>query len=479
MDQELTTDFFAKCRNNFAYFCEHVLDLEMTDYHKEIAALPLQHRYLCILVPRGHSKTSLFSIAYPLWRLFREKDIEICLVSSSLDQSSKIFAKVQYILGTNPFFASLLPTNRMTTWNQSQITTSNHNLYYTKPFTSSGRGMQPNYIIYDDLLRDVDDMSEAKDIFWSVFFLAGQANLCQHIVVGTPISLDDLYAEIESHPTKKKSWFLIKKPAVKEDQKGNWVESLWETRFSLDRLREIKNSIGGYRFEREMMCRPTAVGEVLYPADMVLNCLDYDLEFSNEVQGVPCIGADFAMSEADSGDFNVFFVVDDAMGTIYKKKTDKGVVEVENPIFIREMIRYKGSTGQVERIEGLHKRFKNAKIIGDNSGVGAKFIKELKEKFFDVDAQDFQPAKRNMILMNLRTIIEKNRLVIPAGEESSILTNRLLRELGGFRKVENKNTGHQSWKSNIDHDDCPVALAMAVKDASNPQEIEGPIFYGI
>jgi len=194
---------------------------------------------------------------------------------------------------------------------------------------------------------------------------------------------------------------------------------------------------------------------------------------------VPCIGADFAMSEADSGDFNVFFVVDDAMGTIYKKKTDKGVVEVENPIFIREMIRYKGSTGQVERIEGLHKRFKNAKIIGDNSGVGAKFIKELKEKFFDVDAQDFQPAKRNMILMNLRTIIEKNRLVIPAGEESSILTNRLLRELGGFRKVENKNTGHQSWKSNIDHDDCPVALAMAVKDASNPQEIEGPIFYGI
>ena len=199
-------NFQMRCRNDFIFFCEQVLDLEMTDYHKEIASLPMSHRYLCILVPRGHSKTSLFSLAYPLWRLFREKDIEICLVSASLDQSSKIFAKVQYILETNPFFSFLLPANRFTTWNKSQITTSNHNLYYVKPFTSSGRGMQPHYTIYDDLLRDVENMFEAKDIFWNVFFLAGQANNCQHIVVGTPISLDDLYAEIENHPNKRKNW---------------------------------------------------------------------------------------------------------------------------------------------------------------------------------------------------------------------------------------------------------------------------------
>jgi len=462
-------NFQLRCRNDFVFFCEKVLDYEMTEYHREIASLPMSHRYLCILVPRGHSKTSLFSIAYPMWRLFREKDIEICLVSSSLDQSKKIFAKVQYILETNPFFASLLPKDRFTSWNKDQITTSNHNLYYVKPFTSSGRGAQPHYIIYDDLLRDVEDMSTAKETFWSVFFLAGQAVNCQHIVVGTPISLDDLYAEIEQHPSKKKSWLLVKKKAVREDDKGNWVESLWETRFSLERLREIKESIGSYRFEREMMCRPTAVGEVLFPQEMIMNCLDYNLEFSDEVQGVPCIGADFAMSEQASGDFNSFIVIDDAVSTTYKKKTDEGTIDVPNPVFVRHITRYKGSMGQTERIGRLRNTYKNSKIVGDISGVGAKFIKELRENYFWVDAQDFQPAKRNMILMNLRTLIEKNRLIIPSGPESEHLSNILIRELGGFRLVEDSHTKHQSWKTNLDHDDTVFALAMAVKDVSNPQ----------
>ena len=117
--------------------------------------------------------------------------------------------------------------------------------------------------------------------------------------------------------------------------------------------------------------------------------------------------------------------------------------------------------------------------MGDESGVGAKFIKELRESYFAVDGQDFQPAKRNMILMNLRTLIEKNRLVIPGGDLSAPLTDILQRELKGFRLVKNKNTGHESWKSNLDHDDTVMALAMAVKDITIQGKVMEDVIFGV
>ncbi|HUW48453.1 MAG TPA: terminase family protein [Patescibacteria group bacterium] len=482
MPDEISQDdiaFHFKCASDFPFFCEKVLSLEMTGYHQEICSLPGLHKYLCIIMPRGHGKTQIFSIAFPLWKLFTEKDKEICLVSSTIDQSRKIFSKMQYVLETNPFFKSLLPTDRRSpgggSWNSSQITTTNHNLFYNKPFNSSARGMQPNYIIYDDLLRDVEDMTVAKETYWSVFYPAGQAVNCRHIIVGTPIGLDDLYADLQKK--EGKGWHVYKRSAVSEDEKGNWIKPLWPQRFTLERLYEMRESMNPTRFEREMMCRPRPVGDVLFPQEMILNATDDNLEFSSEVKGISYVGADFAMSTKSSGDFNVFVVVDDQPGEVYKKKTDKGIVEINDPVIVRTAMRFRGNMGQTEKIKSLYDQYHCARAIGDNSGVGAKFVKELQDEQVFVDAQDFQPAKRNMLLMGLRGLLEKNRLVIPSGPESSYFTDILIRELSGFRLTKNNMTGHESWKSNLDHDDTVMALAMAVKHASNPKtQMEDLVF---
>jgi len=465
-----------KCRNDFVFFCEQVLDLEMSDFHKEIAHLLVTEKQICMNVPRQHGKTMICSIAYPLWRLAREKNVKICLVSSSLEQSGRIFSEAQYILQTNPFFAQLLPTRRFETWNKSQITMSNHNLYFVKPFNSSGRGTVFDYVIFDDILRETDvSPLVAKDIFWSVFYPAGQANNCQQIVIGTPLSLDDLYADIQ----RKTNWSLYKRSAAIEDSQGKWIGTLWPSRFPIDKLQQMKGDMNPYNFEREMMCRPRSAGDVLYPQELILNCIDYNLEFSSEVEGIPYVGADFAMSTKESGDFNVFVAVDDAVNTSYSRKTDAGEVTIENPVYIRKMIRFRGNVGQTDSILRLADTYKHGRIIADNSGVGAKFVKELRENQLSVDAQDFQPAKRNMLLMNLRTLIEKQRLVIPGGDECSPLVNILLRELSGFRSVKSPTTGHESWKSNLEHDDTVMALAMAVKSVSNPHQVMQDVIFGV
>jgi len=467
-----------QARTSFIYFCENILNLEMTSYHKEIAMAPLQNRYLCIVIPTGHSKTTLFSFAYPLWRLWKENEIEICLVSSSIDQSMKIFSKVQAELETNPFFARLLPTNRHESWNKSQVVLRNKSQYYIKPLNATARGIHPHYIIYDDIQRDPEGITagtplkQVKETFWSVFFPRGQIHNCQHIVVGTPLAVDDLYADLE----KKKDWCVIRKPAVIEKD-GEWVRALWPERFSLDALQQIRSGMTSYRFEREYMCRPRASGDTLYPKDMILNCLDENLEFGYDCKGVPFIGSDFAMSTKSSGDYNVFTVVDHVTEKPYIKKTDQGEIEIENPVFVRRIIRFRGNVGQVESITQLCDHFPNAKVIADNSGVGAKFVQELRENQITVDAQDFRPANRNMLLMNLRRLIEKNRLVIPSGPESSPFTNRLIAELGSFRSVRTK-AGSETFQSDMDHDDMVISLALAVKDIVSPRKMLPDLFYG-
>jgi len=472
-------EFEFRCRSDFVYFCENVLNMEMTSYHVELASLPVQHRQLCVIVPRGHGKTMLYSIAYPLWRLWREKNFELCLTSSSLEQSMKIFAKSQELLESNPFFSRILPQDRFSSWNKSQLVTRNGNWFYVKPFNSTARGIHPHCIIYDDLLREMDTpLEQIEETFWGVFYPCGQINNCQHLIVGTPQTPDDLYAKLEKLSEKDKDWQVVRKRAVIKDEKGNWVRALWESRLPLDVLRKIRESMGEYRFEREYQCNPIATGDTLYPQEMILDCLDNSLEYSFKSEGSITIGCDFAISTAASGDYNVFTVVDNCAGQEYIKETDNGKVKVKDPVFIRRIIRFRGNTGHVESIKNLCASFPSSRVIADNSHVGARFVQELRENYITVDGQDFQPAHRNMMLMNLRRLIEQKRLVIPYKGEYLPLTKRLMKELASFRSKK-LPSGGETWVSSVDHDDMVFSLALAVRDIGSPRRLLDTMFVGI
>ncbi len=442
---------------------KHVYDLVVEEQHNFVAENFYVHN------------TSLYSIAYPLWRLWREKNIEYCLVSSSLDQSMKIFSKAQEILETNPFFSSLLPQNRFNSWNKSELLTKNGNRFFIKTFNDSARGMHPHYITYDDLLREGDlDMAKIREVFWSVFAPCGDYHNCQHIVVGTPFSIDDLYTDFDK--PENKNWKKVTMRAIITDELGNWVRPLWDERYSLEYFRQQLNSMNENLFMREYMCSPQATGDTLFPKEMILNSLDYDMEYGFKTEGVTTIGADFAMSTQASGDYNVFTVVDNCAGTTYIKKTDKGDVEVKDPVFVRRIIRYRGNVGHIENLRNLHAYFPMSRIIADSSHVGAKFVMELREQSMWVDGQDFQPAHRNMMLMNLRRLLEQNRLVIPSKGESSPLTDRLIKELSSFRK-KSLPSGGETWKSYADHDDMVMSMALACRDIGSPRKMMMRMFF--
>ena len=479
---------------SFNYFLENVLEHHIYPELRKIVEYPIKYRYVLIVLPTGHLKTTTFTVGYSCWRLWKERGYEIGIVSSSLRQSQKFLSQIKSVLTHNKFFKHLIPKDARfdkRKWGASEIRTTNGNACYVMPFNSSARGFHPNLIIYDDLLREGDiAMDKIKEIFWSVFYPRGQAKNCRHLVVGTPIEQEDLYVDIESKTIDKGGeWVAIRKPAVNVDKDGNWVSSLWEERFPLEKLRQIKENMGSYRFNREYMCSTDYEEEWFFPRESILNACDDTLTFNHVTKGRVIIGADFAMSTSPTGDYNVFTVIDSINGTIKRKIKINGKimdVEVKDPIIIKYIDRYKGATGQVSRLVDLYHAYRAERIVLDSSTFGARFAQELREQGVLVDAQDFRAIHRNQMLLNLRRIIETDdvikkppRLVIPTSQQNFTYskTSVLIRELSGFRETKTPAKS-VTFASVLDHDDTVMSLALAVSRVSKPAKQLKNIFYG-
>lgn len=443
--------------------------IKFGEFHREAIKQVLENRYIAVMLPVGHLKTTIFSICYPIWRLLREKNYEICLVSSTIEQSMKNLAFIQQIIQDVPWLRHLVPEDRSYTWNKSQLTTTNRNMCYIKPFSPTARGIHPNEIIYDDILRESDiSMDEIKDIFWHIFFPRGQTKNCRHIVIGTPISPDDLFHEIKEKADKGGEWKFFSYPAIIDGK------PLWPERFTMSELQRIRESMGEYRFSREYLCSPVSEQANFFPLEMIMNCTDDEYSFTYSTAGRVYIGADFAMSESPSGDFTVYTVVDHVpeakRNIIYKGK--QYTITVKNAVIIRRMERFRSSTGHIDRLHDLVRKYSPEKVIVDISSFGMRFAQELRERGVSVDAQDFRPANRANLLVNLRRLMESDdilnkppRLIIPTSQKDMTfsVTKHLIKELSGFQEEKTK-AGHLTIASSLKHDDTVMSLALAVKD---------------
>lgn len=461
-------EFTQRCMNDFIFFSERVLGYDFSELHHELVKLFFGNRFILVVIPRGFLKTTICSVCYPLWRMYREKGIEICQTGSAMTQSIKSLKIAQLALEENDYLKFLVPESKDVTWNKNQLTTTNGNTYYVKPFSDSARGIHVNYLIADDILRNKDvTHDQIKDTFWSVFFPTVQTKKGQILVVGTPQSVDDLFAEL-----KKKKWKYIWKSAILNYGTEN-EKSLWPEGFTLKELYEIRNSMTVGRFNIEYMTNPTLTGSSIFPLDKILECTDDALGYSYDIKGSGFLGCDFALSGSKWGDFSVFVAIDSFKG-IWKKTHindigDKTIVEVENPVIIRKIDRMKGLSfeAQVRRIKQMYESMNPCnKIIIDSSTFGQVFLQDLRSECLPVDGQDFSSKNRNILLIGLSKLISSGRLVIPNDENDPVASRMakiLIRELSGFKELES------SFKSTTKHDDVAMATALAVKNVGSPR----------
>jgi len=457
-----------KALTDFPFFSTKIVGREWGKFHYEQAEFIVKNRSACLLSPRGHLKTSIFSIDYPLWFALRD-GMEICLISHKLQKAQENIKQIREIVMNNDFFKPYRP-DKEETFTKSEIELKNKSRIFVEPYSDRVVGIHPDLMILDDILLE-SEMTHQQiiDIFKTCVYPTCNSPMkySQLKVIGTPKNIGDLLF----HELRKPEWgFAWKRyQAVITDEHGNWIKPLWEERTTLDYWREERRRVGEFAFQREFMCNPIAAGRCFVREEHIYNCLDYGLEFKVEKlnEGQIFMGCDFAWGESEYADYSVFTIVQ-AKDKHIKTTSDGKKIEVKNPVIVRHITRFKSKplSSQVDTIQHLVYAFGVQRIYADESGYGKAFIDEMRSRGLPVIAQKFDASSRNSLLVNLGTLIESERIVIPAKDSPDVSlhnSNVLISELKTIKLPEKEGSGFVSTGK---HDDTVMSLALACKDIS-------------
>jgi intein/homing endonuclease len=112
---------------------------------------------------------------------------------------------------------------------------------------------------------------------------------------------------------------------------------------------------------------------------------------------------------------------------------------------------------QMSRIEAIARRYNNARINIDSSGVGDPIALELKQRGLDVIPFTFTSSIKNALIQNLALLLEQDKIKIIPDEVQ-------IQELSNYTFDTSPN-GNIRYNAPVgQHDDTVIALALAVYD---------------
>ena len=462
------TEMHAK--TDLAFFLRHVVGAKLSPFHYEMLSILWKggklNRFVRIMAPRGHLKTTLFSVYFVTWRLYRESRFEISITSSTIEQAKRILVKIKELLDDNEMLKAIMPTTTegiYSTWNKFQIDTANGNKVFISPFNSTARGAHVDLYIFDDILRDNASITneQAKMLFWGTLYPCSQTRKGQMVVVGTPITNDDILSDIsaidDDGKRKHPDWICAKYAAVELDVEGNIIKALWPENFTTDEMERMRRDQGPLMFAREYLCNPMGGGSTLFPED-VMRRQTKSVEHGERVgNGTYYLGVDIALSKKQSSDFTVFTVIE-------KDSTGK--------YWMRKMERYKTDDQHwiLERVKTLHRAFGFRKALIEDRGLSQGLVVDaINDEELRFVADRFVTTQNNKE--------EAVSLVLTGLQRGDlfILNNQILwDEMMSFGIKKNPRTGTQTFEALSGHDDCVMSLCFAFyAAAAMPMGIAG------
>jgi hypothetical protein len=456
--------------SSLALFAKDILGLEIGPHILEWSDLVNVHARLAITAARDHSKSTLFSYAYPIWRAWSEPGCDVYIFSSTLDGAMEFLDTI--VFGNTdgslrglidiPELKHLVPTRESMRedprqrLNKQDVRLRNGSRFRAIGYGKKIRGRHPKYIVCDDVLNDEDMYSETVRRKNISYYQSAIVNMVapdgQIVCVGTPFHVADLWGYFR----KNEVYFFKSFPAlIKDPSTESGFRALFPWRWDVAGLLLKKKEIGSVAFTREILVQPISDDISIFPSHLwpVLYDETFCMRPSQEkirAMGLSVFaGVDIALSASVGADYFVIFIIG---------------VDGHGNHYILDIVREKGQTfqWQLKKIEWACERYLVDMCHIESNQAQRVWSDEMK-RTTDAPVREFFTTAANKYPLDkgvpsLRILLENLKVIVPRGDEYSIrVTDNWMEEAQAFGFVDGKLQGIGA------HDDTIMGWWMAVE----------------
>lgn len=356
-------------------FLPHYLTDELCPFHSELVR-DLQSpgkRMIARVAPRGHAKSTLAALAYPLWCICERKRKNIVIITHELSLATQFVRDMRQELESNEAllaaYGDLTREQPDSTeqsakrsrrsrrkWAEEMFTTSGGVTVHAKGSGGSLRGtrvgpQRPDLIICDDIEKDeLVETPEGRrrlERWLRRVVMPALAPKGRLFVLGSLIHYDSLLANLRNKDAFP-GWDYKVYRAI-ECERGEdgkfYKKALWPARWPIEKLEQERARIGTLAFEQEYQARPVDDSRRVFRPEWLRRWKRSEID---ERKLIRLMAVDPATG-VSGGDFFAVWIggVDQDSGVIYTAK------------LLLERI---GFVAQVKRIVELFKRFKPQRI---------------------------------------------------------------------------------------------------------------------
>jgi predicted phage terminase large subunit-like protein len=457
-----------KAKNDLWFLAYHILgykDIDNDLHHEMCYRWQKRHykRLTLWMVPRGHLKTTLWTITDAVQEKLRDPDHRHLIVNAKLDNAESILFEIKQHFESNELLRWLFPEY---CWDlapkrkRDMCKVRSDRLDFpcrTKwkkegniEIMSVGSSLVSKHFdkfTFDDPTNDkFVENPEVRTSNYNWYMNALQLRDGPYTpirIIGTRWHFDDMYGRLIrkeeawrkdflKNPRGKARMLMYIRRAVEEDVDGN-VRAIWPERYTIDDLDEIRDSVGAYIYSCQFDNNPLPSDSAVFKRDDIQNIHPWEIPKTC----LNFIGVDLADEDTKKGDFSAIVVISvDHTGKVYVREVIRG------KIFPLELI---------DTLIDLNDRYKPVRI-GVETTAFQKSIYKYWQRVATARAifMPWKEVKRSaskfMRILQLQPIVERREFYLTSG---MINYDHLILEMMEY-------TGKDSA-----YDDCLDALQAA------------------
>ena len=458
-----------RSRHDFQYFYEwlgYTWGEHIGEWHNlYVDRKGAQVHRTCIIAPRDHSKSTtlrMVMLHHCLYNEWRDKPFTIWLFSASKELAANRLEEIRNDMQRHKELSKFIDTRR---GGKLNLRFTNGAWIKATGVGAAIRGEHPACICMDDVLNEGDILPETLRNWFRKKITPMLSPGTSLYVVGTPMSMTDLYHTdmLENPAWKTGIWSALPNWDEHKADEEVKLECLWPEYRPLNFLMEQKDAMGELAFTQEYLCKVIDEEAQVYQREHTRANMEVTMTLEQEkVHEDSKYVIGFDPSHGLGKDYSVMVVM---------RQDKEGDLHLVN-IWRRNDF---PPAKQVDMIIEMCKKYGNPVFAAEDVGFQRLYESLLHERNAVVDFKASKVSNRALkqaLLNRLRVWFEQKRIHFPFGNDATRRTVKIL--------LDELDT--HAWKDGniVDlgrHNDTVMALAHAV-DQFYTQSKSLPMFGG-